>query len=164
MTELLSGLTGLDIPLWSWWVVLLGGTSIGLAKTAIPGSSILLVVLMAMALPPRLSVGVMLPMLIFGDFFAIGKYWPHVDRKRLFTLLPFSLIGLGGGYIILRYVTDEQLKPIIGGVVLAMLALQQVNSFLKKRRRDATDRPVSPPVTAVFGTLSGMTTAMANAA
>lgn len=164
MTELLSGLTGLDIPLWSWWVVLLGGTSIGLAKTAIPGSSILLVVLMAMALPPRLSVGVMLPMLIFGDFFAIGKYWPHVDRKRLFTLLPFSLIGLGGGYIILRYVTDEQLKPIIGGVVLAMLALQQVNSFLKKRRRDATDRPVSPLVTAVFGILSGMTTGMANAA
>ena len=169
MTEFLSGLTGLDLPILSWCLLLLAGVSVGLSKTAIPGGGILAVVLTAMALPSRMSVGVLLPMLIFGDFFAIGKYRPHIDRRQLVTLLPFALIGLGGGYVILRFVTNEQLKPIIGAAVLAMLALQQVNARLKKRREDATgaaaaNRPVSPVVTAIFGVLSGMGTGMANAA
>lgn len=167
MTEFLSGLAGLDLPILSWCLLLLAGTGVGLSKTAIPGGGILAVVLTAMALPSRMSVGVLLPMLIFGDFFAIGKYRPHIDRKQLATLLPFALIGLGGGYVILRFATNEQLKPIIGAAVLAMLALQQVNARLKKRREALTaaaSRPVSPVVTAIFGVLSGMGTGMANAA
>ena len=166
MTEFLSGLAGLDIPIMSWCLLLLAGMCVGLSKTAIPGGGILAVVLTAMALPSRMSVGVLLPMLIFGDFFAIGKYRPHIDRRQLLTLLPFALVGLTGGYAILRFVTNEQLKPIIGGAVLAMLALQQVNARLKKRREGAAaeNRPVSPVVTAVFGVLSGMGTGMANAA
>lgn len=168
MTEFLSGLTGLDLPILSWCLLLLAGAGVGLSKTAIPGGGILAVVLTAMALPSRMSVGVLLPMLIFGDFFAIGKYRPHIDRKQLVTLLPFALIGLGGGYVILRYASNEQLKPIIGAAVLAMLALQQVNARLKKRREglsaSAASRPISPVVTAIFGVLSGMGTGMANAA
>ena len=166
MTEFLSGLAGLDIPIMSWCLLLLAGMCVGLSKTVIPGGGILAVVLTATALPSRISVGVLLPMLIFGDFFAIGKYRPHIDRKQLTTLLPFALIGLGVGYVILRFVTNEQLKPIIGGAVLAMLTLQQVNARLKKRREalTASNRPVSPVVTAIFGVLSGMGTGMANAA
>ena len=167
MTEFLSGLAGLDIPIMSWCLLLLAGMCVGLSKTAIPGGGILAVVLTAMALPSRTSVGVLLPMLIFGDFFAIGKYRPHIDRRQLLTLLPFALVGLTGGYAILRFVTNEQLKPIIGGAVLAMLTLQQVNARLKKRREGLTaaaGRPVSPVVTAIFGVLSGMGTGMANAA
>ena len=166
MTEFLSGLTGLDLPILSWCLLLLAGVCVGLSKTVIPGGGILAVVLTATALPSRMSVGVLLPMLIFGDFFAIGKYRPHIDRKQLAMLLPFALIGLGVGYVILRFVTNEQLKPIIGAAVLAMLALQQVNARLKKRREGLTaaNRPVSPVVTAVFGVLSGMGTGMANAA
>jgi uncharacterized membrane protein YfcA len=101
MTEFLSGLAGLDLPILSWCLLLLAGVSVGLSKTVIPGGGILAVVLTATALPSRISVGVLLPMLIFGDFFAIGKYRPHIDRKQLATLLPFALIGLGVGYVIL---------------------------------------------------------------
>ncbi len=48
-------------------IVLTAGAGIGASpKTAVPGGSILVVVLMAMALPSRMSVGVLLPMLRSG--------------------------------------------------------------------------------------------------
>ncbi len=165
MTELLSNLVGLDISTGAWMIIMLAGVVVGLSKTAIPGSGILVVVLMAMALPSRMSVGVMLPMLVFGDLFAVGKYWPHTDRRRLLILLPFALAGLGGGYLILRYATNEQLKPIIGIVVLSMLALQQISRYVQKRRKSpAANHPVSIATTATFGILAGMCTGMANSA
>ena len=49
MTEFLSGLTGLDLPILSWCLLLLAGAGVGLSKTAIPGGGILAVVLTAMA-------------------------------------------------------------------------------------------------------------------
>ena len=163
--EFLSSFTGLYLSLWSWVVVLSAGAGVGIAKTAVPGSGILVVALMAMTLPSRLSVGVMLPMLIFGDLFAVGKFWMHTDKRRLLTLLLFALPGLGVGYMVLRFASDDQLRPIIGGVVLAMLILHQVSRVLKQRRgaAAAADGKTSPLLTAVFGFFAGVGTGMANA-
>ncbi|MDD4612898.1 MAG: sulfite exporter TauE/SafE family protein [Synergistaceae bacterium] len=163
--DFLSSFTGLDLPLWGWLIVLTAGAGIGIAKTAVPGSGILVVVLMAMALPSRMSVGVLLPMLLFGDVFAVGKFWRHTDRRQLFTLLPFAFLGLGAGYMILRYVTNEQLKPIIGAVVLFMLGVHQVSRVLKKRsteRGDPASARTNPLLTVLFGFASGLGTGMAN--
>ena len=163
--EFLSSFTGLDLSPWSWAIVLSAGAGVGIAKTAVPGSGILVVALMAMTLPSRLSVGVMLPMLIFGDLFAVGKFWMHTDKRRLLTLLLFALPGLGAGYTVLRFASDDQLRPVIGGVVLAMLILHQVSRVLKQRREAtaAADGKTSPLLTAVFGFFAGVGTGMANA-
>ncbi len=163
--EILASYTGLDLPAWSWAIVLSAGAGIGIAKTAVPGSGILVVTLMAIALPSRLSVGVMLPMLIFGDLFAVGKFWMHTDTRRLLTLLLCALPGLGAGYTVLRHASDDQLRPVIGGVVLAMLVLHQVSRVLKQRRGAvaAADGKTSPLLTAVFGFFAGFGTGMANA-
>ncbi|NLD96735.1 MAG: sulfite exporter TauE/SafE family protein [Synergistaceae bacterium] len=163
--EFLSSFTGLELSPWSWAIVLSAGAGVGIAKTAVPGSGILVVALMAMTLPSRLSVGVMLPMLIFGDLFAVGKFWMHTDKRRLLTLLLFALPGLGVGYMVLRFASDDQLRPIIGGVVLAMLILHQVSRVLKQRRgaAAAADGKTSPLLTAVFGFFAGVGTGMANA-
>jgi len=164
--EFLSSFTGLDLPLWAWMIVLTAGAGIGIAKTAVPGSGILVVVLMAMALPSRMSIGVMLPMLIFGDLFAVGKFWRHTDKRRLFTLLPFALLGLGSGYMILRHASDSQLRPVIGGIVLVMLALHQVSRIVKKKRGESnlpSPERTHPILTAIFGFFAGAGTGMANA-
>ncbi len=163
--DFLSAFTGLQLPLWGWIIVLTAGSGIGISKTAIPGSGILVVVLMAMALPSRMSVGVMLPLLLFGDLFALGKYWKYTDWRQFFLLLPFALAGLGAGYIVLRHATNEELKPLIGSIVLFMLFLHQVSRFVKKKREDERADPsrrTHPLVTGVFGFFAGMGTGMAN--
>ncbi|MDK2959718.1 MAG: uncharacterized protein PWP47_1762 [Synergistaceae bacterium] len=163
--DFLASFTGLDLPTWAWIIVLTSGAGVGIAKTAVPGSGILVVVLMAMALPSRMSVGVLLPMLIFGDIFAVGKYWKHTDRRQLFTLLPFAFLGLGAGYLILRHVTNEQLKPIIGAVVLLMLGVHQISRIVKNKRiasGKSLPSRTSPFLTVLFGFFAGMGTGMAN--
>ena len=165
--DFLASFTGLDLPGWAWTIVLTAGAGIGIAKTAVPGSAILVVVLMAMALPARMSVGVLLPMLILGDVFAVGKFWKHTDRRQLFTLLPFAFLGLGAGYLILRHVTNEQLKPIIGGVVLFMLGVHQVSRMVKNKSAGVPGEGygrVHPFLKVLFGFAGGLGTGMANSA
>ena len=73
--DFLASFTGLDLPGWAWTIVLTAGAGIGIAKTADPGSATLVVVLMAMALPARMSDVVLLPMPFLGDVFAEGLFW-----------------------------------------------------------------------------------------
>lgn len=163
--DFLMQFTGLDLSWWAWLIVLTSGAGIGIAKTAVPGSGILVVALMAMALPSRMSVGVLLPLLIFGDMFALGKFWRYTDRKLLLSLIPFALLGLGAGFFILRYVSDENLKPIIGVIILSLLAVRQVSEYFKRKERPGVGDPAerrNPFLMVLFGFFSGLGTGMAN--
>ena len=132
---------------------------VGMSKTGIPGLGILVVPLMALVLPSRQSTGILLGILILGDLFAIiyhrhNAKWPHV-----FRLLPPAVAGIIVGYFGLKFVSDKQLKPIIGAIVLLMLGL----NYWRTKDRDANIP--SPGWLAVWlGFMAGITTMMANAA
>jgi len=144
-----------------WFVVSLCAVMVGITKTGIPGLGILVVPLMASALPARSSVGVLLGILILGDLFAAGYHrhnarWHHVVR-----LLPPAFAGIVAGYFALGAVTNEQLKPIIGVIVLLMLA---VHCWRTRTRGKDTSIPAQWWFSAGLGFLAGVTTMMANAA
>ena len=66
-----------------WIIVALCAMMVGLSKTGIPGVAILVVPLMAIAIPARQSVGVLLGILILADIFAVVYHrhnaeWGHV--------------------------------------------------------------------------------------
>ena len=165
MASFLASFTGMDLPDWAWWVVLLAGSGTGIAKTAVPGGGILVVAALALAVPSRMSVGILLPILLFGDLFALWRFRKYADRRRLLLLFPPALLGLGAGYAILGRVNDAQLRPVIGAVVLSMAALQQLSRAIKKKREgngaDCQGK-AGPAATLVFGFFSGMGTGMAN--
>jgi len=138
---------------------------VGISKTGIPGLGILPVPLMAAILPAKASVGVLLPMLIFADIFAAGYYRRHAQWKHIIRLMPWTLLGIIAGYFAMDKVSDTQLKPIIGAIVLAMLILK----FLQDRRKTLADsKTVSLTAqwafVATLGFFAGLTTMMANAA
>ncbi|MCX5642066.1 MAG: sulfite exporter TauE/SafE family protein [Candidatus Omnitrophica bacterium] len=149
-----------DLTFYQWLVSGLSAVMIGLAKTGLPGIGILAIPLMAWVLPARASTGVVLPMLIFADFFAVGCYRRFAVWPKLVRLLPWAAVGVFLGYLALGRVNDQQLKPIIGGIVLVMLAL----NFWRNDGKE--DRPVPTWwwFAALFGLLAGVTTMMANAA
>jgi uncharacterized membrane protein YfcA len=132
---------------------------VGMSKTGIPGLGILVVPLMALVLPSRQSTGILLGILILADLFAIiyhrhNAKWPHVLR-----LLPPAVAGIIVGYFGLKFVSDRQLKPIIGAIVLLMLGLNYW------RTKDKNAKIPSPWWLAVWlGFMAGITTMMANAA
>jgi uncharacterized membrane protein YfcA len=150
-----------DLNPTGWFVVGLCAFLVGVSKTGIPGFGILIVPVMAMVLPARSSTGALLGMLILGDLFA-ATYWRHsAEWKHVLRLLPPALAGIVAGWRALRYVTNEQLQPIIGIIVLAMLA---VNYWRTRMHGEETPVPTQWWFALALGFLAGVTTMMANAA
>jgi len=144
-----------------WVVVAFCAVMVGIAKTGIPGFGILVVPLMAMVLPARNSVGILLGILILADLFAAGYYRRHAQWGHVFRLLPVAFTGVVAGYFALGVVNDEQLKRIIGVIVLVMLG---VNYWRMKDKGDEASIPRQWWFAVGLGFIAGVTTMMANAA
>jgi len=156
-------LSSFDLSLTQWLALALSAFLVGVSKTGIPGLGILPVPLMALALPAKASVGALLPMLIFADLFAAGYYRRHAQWAHILRLMPPAVLGIVTGYLAMGKVTDSQLKPVIGAIVLSMLAIRVAGDHLKKPQ-DKTE-PSSGLFFAVFlGFFIGLTSMMANAA
>lgn len=151
----------MDIDTTGWIVVALCAMLVGITKTGIPGIGILVVPMMAMVLPARKSTGILLGILILADLFAIlyhrrNARWSHVIR-----LLPAAFVGIVAGFFGLRYVDDQQLKPIIGAIVLVMLG---VNYWRTKANGEDAPVPAQWWFAVSLGFIAGVATMMANAA
>lgn len=144
-----------------WLVVSICALTIGLNKTAIPGLAILAVPLMAEVMPARASVGVVLPMLMFADLFAVGYYRRHAVWPYLLRIMPWTAGGVVLGYLALGKVNDQQLRPVIGAIILSMLAIKHL--WNRRKRGEATG-PTQWWFAAGIGLVAGITTMMANAA
>ncbi len=150
-----------DLALHQWLALCFSALVIGLSKTGIPGAAMLAIPLMAQVFPARASTGLVLPMLVMADAVAVTYYRRQAVGAHLVQLVPWALGGVVVGHRLLGWVSDAQLMPIIGVIVLSMLAL---NLW---RRRGAGPESVIPQdwrLAAAVGLLAGVTTMMANAA
>ena len=84
-----------QLTLHHWLFGILGAIFVGLGKGGLPGMGNLTVALYALVLPdPKLSVGVLLPILSCSDIFAVRIYQKHGHTKLIMKLLPWTGIGL----------------------------------------------------------------------
>jgi hypothetical protein len=144
-----------------WLILALAAALIGISKTGVPGMGILVVPLVAAVVPAKVSTGLVLPMLIVGDIFAVAYYKRHAVWSHLLPLIPWAVAGVIIGAFALGKVNDAQLRPIIGLIVLTMLTLNFIRQY---RGGDNLPIPKSWFFAAVMGLLAGTTTMMANAA
>jgi uncharacterized membrane protein YfcA len=152
-----------DLNTTGWILVALCAVLTGVSKTGIPGLGILMAPLMAMAFPEhvRQSTGILLGMLILGDLFAAGYYRRHAEWKHVLRLLPASFAGIVAGWFAMDEISDAQLQPIMGIIVLGMLAINYWRT-----RLHGEDAPIPHRwwFAALMGFIAGFTTMMANAA
>lgn len=149
-----------------WAMLALTAFLVGIAKTGIPCVGVIAVPLIAHVWPDaKESVGLLLPLLIFADLFAAGYYrrkalWGHIIR-----ILPWAIAGIVAGFLILKQIDGQHLKPVIGSIVLAMLALKYWQSTSGEKPQDGDIHlPSHWAFAAVMGLIAGITTMMANAA
>ena len=76
-------------------------------------------------------------------------------------MLPATCIGIVIGFFALDYVTDKQLKPVIGIIVLLLLG---INYWRTKGDGDNAKIPTHFMFAVMMGLVAGVTTMMANAA
>jgi uncharacterized membrane protein YfcA len=142
-----------------WILGFFAAVLVGFTKTGLPGMGMLVVPLMAGVFPAKLSVGAVLPMLIVADVFAVGYYRRHAQWNHLVRLLPFVLVGMVPGWWVLLRIESEQLKPVLGGLVLVLVTLE-----LARRRWSWERVPGKWWFAPLTGALAGFATTIGNAA
>ena len=147
-----------------WMIGIIAALTVGITKTGIPGVGILIVPLMALVFGGRLSVGATLPLLIFGDIFAVLWYRQHARWDNLRGLLPWVGIGITVG-VGLLWCTGTQggrvdwLNITIGVLVLIMMAVS-----LARRYWGDKLVPSSSAGLISTGVMAGFATTVSNAA
>lgn len=92
-------------------------------KTGMPGLSLLFVPLMAMIFPAKESVAILLLLLLIGDCFAVTFYRHYAQLRTIFRLFPGVAVGIGLGSLALSHLDNNTIKPVLGWLVVGMLAL-----------------------------------------
>lgn len=145
----------------SWLLLGIAAVGIGITKSGLSGVSMVHVILFAYVFGARDSTGVVLPMLIAGDVFAMRVYGKHANWGYVKRMLPPALTGVALGWYLMSQLDERFFKPIVGVIILALTILQIIRLW---REDWITDVPHSPWFAWSMGVLVGLTTMMANAA
>jgi len=154
--------TGSELTIIQMALLALGAFITGLSKTGIAGVGVLTVALFANALPARASTGALLPLLLCADVFGVALYRKHAVWSHVWKLFPWIAIGIVTGCFALDKVSSVQVQRMIGGILVAMVALH----VWRQRQSDALAGRLPHTVwfAATMGVLAGFTTMVANAA
>lgn len=144
--------------------LMLGGSAaflVGFSKTGIPGAGLPAIALMAEVFREntQLSVGAMVPLLILGDIFAVAYYRRHARWNRVLELVPYVLLGMIPGYVVLHYLQSDWLRTLIGAIILGLLTLHVV-----RVRMQWNTLPDRWWFAALMGFIAGFGTVVGNAA
>jgi len=139
-------------------IICLTAVLTGMAKTGIQGLGIVLVPLAAMAMPVKASTGFLLPLMVAGDFVAVLYWRREVVWKSLLGVLPWTALGIVGGFFAMRALNEALFKPILGGLILCFVALDFLGRRLGFRLKSGHRFVVF-----LVGILAGAFTMLANA-
>lgn len=107
---------------------------IGLSKGGLGGPVpvALTVPILSLFIAPQEAVGLILPLLIFADVFALYFYWGQWDKKLMSQMLIPALVGVALGSLVLHDIDAVTLKRIIGGLTLAALSFKIGSERLRR--------------------------------
>jgi uncharacterized protein len=143
-----------------WVVFFVCGILIGMAKTGLSGLGIMVVPLMATIFGGKVSVGILLPILIIADFFAVFYFNRHANWKYVFRLLPWAVIGILAGAFFGHQINDRQFKSVLSIIIITGIALM----FWQDLQRNKFLVPDGWWFAAILGFGGGFTTMVGNAA
>jgi uncharacterized protein len=147
-----------------WVCAVLGALMVGISKAGITGLSILSVALFTHVFPSsKQASGLVLPLLIFGDFVAVLSYRTHTQWRYLWKLMPWTAAGVVLGYFALGHISDKTTRTMIGVIIVSLCVLGYWRRYLTRATRE-TEVPKHWTLAAAIGILGGFITLIANAA
>jgi hypothetical protein len=160
---------------WQWAIAAFAAYLVGLSKTGIPGLGVLSVALFASVLPARESTGIVLVVLIAADIVSVIAYRSEVSWPHLWRILPFAVIGIAIGWLIMGRIDSLTTQRLIGGILTLIVLIQVIRKWQGRRALatgtvQATADPSAVPssthpiLAPLAGISAGITTMIANAA
>jgi uncharacterized protein len=150
----------LDYTGLQWIILITTALFVGFSKTGIGGIVMLAIPLLATVFGGKDSTGILLPMLLIGDVFALWYYRKSVEWKNVFKPLPWAVVGLALGVVVGNYISDRTFVTLIGIIVLFCLGIL---IYTEKKGKDF-QVPKDAWFYILIGILSGFSSMMGNAA
>lgn len=92
---------------------------IGLSKGGLGGTAgALATPMMALVLPADKVIGLILPILMLADIFAVALHWGRWNLKLILLLLPGAVVGVTIGTVFITNAPTETLRLLLGIIVL----------------------------------------------
>jgi len=151
-------LFNLNTAQWIW--IIIAAFFVGFSKMGISGLMMLVIPILASIFGGKESTGILLPMLLIGDIFAVTYYRRHAEWKNIGRLIPWAMAGLVLGIIVGNYINDKQFKMIIAISVLICLVVL----IYTEKKGSSLKIPKNKWFYALTGIASGFTTMIGNAA
>lgn len=102
-----------------WATAIIAVIITGISKGGFGGLALFAVPLMALTISPIQAASIMLPILIVMDWVSAWSYRKHWDKGLVLRLLPAAVIGIGIGWLLADYVTDNGVRIIVGAIAVA---------------------------------------------
>ena len=132
---------------------------LGISKSGIKGIASLIVTGLALVYGAKNSTGIMMPLLLVGDVFAITYYKRHVQKKYIIKLLPWMVLGVLLGVIGGNYISESIFKNGMALIILFSVGLM----YYWENKKDKTV-PSHWSFASSMGLLAGFTTMIGNLA
>lgn len=156
MTEALSEL---NLSPLSWVLALVGSFLLGVAKGGIKGTGAIITTIMALVFGSKASTGILMPLLIAGDIFAVIYYNRHAQWGHLWKLMPWMILGVLAGVWYGKDLPETQFKQGMAILILVSVVLMW---FLDRSRR--IEVPDNRWFAGIMGGISGFATMVGNLA
>ena len=147
-----------------WFFAALGAFMVGVSKAGITGLSILSIALFNhVFLSSKQASGLVLPLLIFGDFVAVFSYRKHAQWHYLWRLFPWTAAGVVLGYLTLGRISDHTARILIGWIIVSLALLSFWRRYVSAPAEESA-AAFHWSVGAAIGLTAGFITLIANAA
>lgn len=126
--------------MFTWPALVLAALLVGISKAGFgTGVAIMAPALVTLAIGPEGMLGVLLPVLMVGDYFSIVHYFRQCDRRDLAMLLPGCAAGIVVGMISLEWFRRiEHGHRLLGGLVgLVCIVFVAIQTLMMIRRARA---------------------------
>tara|TARA_R110002074_G_scaffold197610_13_gene364989 strand:+ start:5097 stop:5840 length:744 start_codon:yes stop_codon:yes gene_type:complete len=142
------------------WILAYGAAFIiGLSKAGIKGVAVMNVTLMALAFGAKESTGMVVPLLILADIFAVIYYNRHTQWKYVFKVLPWMILGVLIGVVIGKDLPEKFFK--IGMSIIIITTVFMMYWWDRKKIKTV---PTHWAFASSIGTIAGITTMVGNLA
>ena len=148
-----------ELNLFDFSVVAFSAFLLGISKSGIKGIATLIVTSFALVYGAKNSTGILMPLLLVGDVFAITYYKSYVDWSYIIKLIPWMVFGVLIGVIGGSYISDDLFK--YGMVIIILFSVSLMYLMESKKEKKI---PKNLIFVSSMGTLAGFTTMVGNLA
>ena len=152
-------LVDLNYLSYSFLIASISSFLLGVAKAGVKGIAALIVTGLAIAYGAKESTGILMPLLICGDIFAVSYYKRYVKWKYIIILIPWMILGVLFGVITGNNISEKLFQ--YGMAIIIILSVSLMYYWDTKKKNEIPENLIFAPS---MGLLAGFTTMIGNLA